>query len=172
MWCNPGSTASPTEESTEASSDKHMSEGKRRYFHLTLFFKCVWRRCKCSALWRRGEWPSLLWWDGLFVSQQAALQSSWVHLELPACFLPGRLLCLYFILFPPGQHSVLLPLKATCMQWAQVLGKGWVQHVPSAGEQEAPKERSLAGEVTWHSVSKSRANPWGSQTQIPRKAEF
>lgn len=167
MWGNPGSAAFPTEKS----ADKHMSEGKRRYFHLTLFFKWVWRRCKHTVLWRRGERNSLLWWGWLFVSQQAALQSSLVPLELPACFLLCRLLHLYFILFPSGLHSVPLPLKAACMRWVQALSKGWVQHAPSAGRQKAPKERSLARGVTWRSISKPHANPWGSQTQIPRKAE-
>lgn len=39
--CNPGSAAFPTEERAEAGSDKHMSEGSGRHFHLTLFFKHV-----------------------------------------------------------------------------------------------------------------------------------
>lgn len=114
VWCSPGSTASAAEERAEAGSDKHVRR-KQKVFS-PFFFKCSWR-FKYSVLWRSSEQA----W--LFISQQAALQSTLVHPELSAFFLLGCLLRLYFVLFLSGERSVWLLPKATCTQRAQELGK-------------------------------------------------
>lgn len=138
VWCNPGVQPLP-QRGEQRQAQISMFRRKQEYFHLTLFFKCVWRH-KHSVFWRScslGSQPS----------PGPSPAFSLLLLEQSAPFISGSV--------PQN-----IPSEGR-EWWAQALGTGLSaslqRHcVPATS---GSPERGLAGEQSWPSLSQSRAEP-------------
>lgn len=132
------SAASPTERGAQI----RMFRRKQEYFHLTLFFKCVWRH-KHSVFWRSCSLGS----QQLSRAPGPSPAFSLFLLEQSAPFISDSV-------------SQNIPSEGT-EWWAQALGTGLSasaqRHcVPAAS---GTPEEGLAGEQSWPSLAKPHAEP-------------